>query len=293
MVQDSLMINLSIDSINFFDIIIVGVILILFLSGIWKIINSIFALKKTITVFRYTKEAVFNELGLSTLNFAIICFFAIFGPVFIQRIILATNLVGTELPIEMRAIIISIFGQFSGCVILYIIWRLNKHIFSSMNCQKIGVGRAFLFSIKTYAISLPIVFLASIIWQYFLSFFGIKPTNQPIIELLINAKFSAPMIVLLGVFVTIIAPITEEIIFRGIIYRFFASKFTNISALMLSATFFAALHLHMSSFLPLLILGIMLGWLYFYSGSLLTNICLHGLFNFVNYVLLLRFCIYA
>jgi len=77
----------------------------------------------------------------------------------------------------------------------------------------------------------------------------------------------------------IVAPIAEEVVFRGYIYpvmkRFSGKGF----AMVVSSLFFAAIHVNVLSLVPLFLLALILVFVYEKSGSLWTPICLHMIFN--------------
>lgn len=71
----------------------------------------------------------------------------------------------------------------------------------------------------------------------------------------------------------------EEMIFRGIIQKIFKSWTRNAHvAILLTAIIFSAMHMQFLGFFPRLILGIFLGYLLEWTGSLWIPICVH----FVN-----------
>lgn len=77
----------------------------------------------------------------------------------------------------------------------------------------------------------------------------------------------------------IIAPVTEELLFRGIILRGLLSRHRPAVAVVLTAFLFAALHLNPWQFLSALLLGIMLGWFYLRTSSVATCIVAHAIAN--------------
>jgi CAAX protease family protein len=83
---------------------------------------------------------------------------------------------------------------------------------------------------------------------------------------------------------SIVAPISEEIFFRGFVYAGLRSRFGVISAGLVAALFFAFLHLSFEFFVPILVLGIFLTALYEITGSLLPGIFLHVTNNAVALV---------
>lgn len=83
------------------------------------------------------------------------------------------------------------------------------------------------------------------------------------------------------------APLGEELAFRHIIHRKFCSIFPENTATVLTAFFFAAVHLNLQSFPALFLLGIYLSYLRSKSSSLWTSISAHALFNAVTVTALL------
>jgi membrane protease YdiL (CAAX protease family) len=77
----------------------------------------------------------------------------------------------------------------------------------------------------------------------------------------------------------------EELLFRGglqnVMIRLFRNPWTGI---ILTAILFSALHLQFLGFLPRLFLGVALGAIYYYSGSLWVAIVAHFVYNAVQVV---------
>ena len=74
--------------------------------------------------------------------------------------------------------------------------------------------------------------------------------------------------------------IGEEFVFRGLFQRLFREWLGNIhTAILLSAILFSALHMQFFGFLPRLALGILFGYLFYYSGSLWVPVFAHFLNN--------------
>ncbi len=75
--------------------------------------------------------------------------------------------------------------------------------------------------------------------------------------------------------IVIIAPFIEEIFFRGYLFKLFEWKLGNYQAIMLTAILFAAIHFNIHSFLPILIMGMIMGWARSRSGSIVPSLVLH------------------
>ncbi len=79
--------------------------------------------------------------------------------------------------------------------------------------------------------------------------------------------------------VVIIAPIIEEMIFRGIIMHGFMRNYSKFSAIIISALMFALFHLNPWQFPSAFALGILLGWLMVRTRSILLCILGHSVNN--------------
>jgi membrane protease YdiL (CAAX protease family) len=77
----------------------------------------------------------------------------------------------------------------------------------------------------------------------------------------------------------ILAPVLEEMLFRGLILRSFLARYPRGPALLGSALLFGVAHLNIYQGLVGLILGLLAGWLYERTRSLGPCILLHGAYN--------------
>jgi membrane protease YdiL (CAAX protease family) len=77
----------------------------------------------------------------------------------------------------------------------------------------------------------------------------------------------------------IVAPLTEEFLFRGYFYGTLRRHLGALPALLLVSALFAAIHLNAATLLPLFVLAACLTLAYERTGSLWTPICMHALFN--------------
>jgi membrane protease YdiL (CAAX protease family) len=82
-----------------------------------------------------------------------------------------------------------------------------------------------------------------------------------------------------AVTVCLIAPIVEEMLFRGIVLRSFLHQYSTRNAVVFSALLFGAAHLNIYQFLAGSLLGLLLGWLYERTRTLWPCILLHGAYN--------------
>ena len=88
------------------------------------------------------------------------------------------------------------------------------------------------------------------------------------------------------VILAILPAIAEEVFFRGVLQRLFI-QITRRPwiGIIITAMIFSALHGQFLGFIPRLVLGIVLGALYWYSGSIYPGMIAHFLNNAVQVIL--------
>lgn len=77
----------------------------------------------------------------------------------------------------------------------------------------------------------------------------------------------------------VLAPLLEEMLFRGVILRGFLQQYSRWPAIIGSALLFGLAHMNIYQFAVATILGLLLGWLYERTQSLLPCITLHAAYN--------------
>ena len=80
--------------------------------------------------------------------------------------------------------------------------------------------------------------------------------------------------------IALIPAIGEELTFRGVLQRALVKGCKNVHvAIFLSAAIFSFIHFQFYGFLPRMFLGIILGYMFYYSGSIWTSILMHFINN--------------
>jgi uncharacterized protein len=80
-------------------------------------------------------------------------------------------------------------------------------------------------------------------------------------------------------FACVIAPVLEEMLFRGVILRGFLRRYSRTFAILWSAALFGIAHLNLYQMMTALTIGIVSGWLYERCRSLWPCILLHASYN--------------
>lgn len=87
------------------------------------------------------------------------------------------------------------------------------------------------------------------------------------------------------ILLAVIPAIGEEMLCRGIIMRYAYKRTRSILfAALISAAIFALLHAQPYAFVPIMVAGLLLSYIYYYTGSLWVSILVHCLYNGVQIV---------
>lgn len=93
-----------------------------------------------------------------------------------------------------------------------------------------------------------------------------------------------------GIFAVAIAgPILEELLFRGAVEKLLLQRYTPAKAILFSALIFGVFHLNPVQIVPAFLIGLMLGWMYYKTGSLIPCIVAHILNNSLSVYLMSKF----
>jgi len=166
-------------------------------------------------------------------------------------------------------------------------WSL-KHFFQK---KEVGWRRAILHSGHLFLRYLPLVWLVSIFWAGLLLILvemgiGSPPAPQLAVQWIAESD-SALFLVIMGLMVVFAAPISEELVFRGFLYRFLDERGPARFALIFSSLLFALLHASLHSFLPLFFIGLLLVKVYDDTRDIRIPILFHLYFNLFSFLNLL------
>ncbi len=143
------------------------------------------------------------------------------------------------------------------------------------------LGLALLF----YLASLPLVWFYSAIYQIFLQSAGCDLTLQNITQVLMYPA-PWPMRATLFFVAILVAPVFEEVVFRGILLPFFVRRVGFWSGTIVLSLLFAGLHAHLPSLFPLFLLSMLFSLAYAHTRSLLVPIGMHVAFNGISVLFL-------
>jgi membrane protease YdiL (CAAX protease family) len=104
---------------------------------------------------------------------------------------------------------------------------------------------------------------------------------------LADRAVKAPDVVALLVMVVLIAPVVEELFYRGLLLCSMERRWSSAVAVVASSAVFAAIHFQAYDLLPLFLAGLLFGTLRVRSDRLGPSICAHMAFNLTAVISLL------
>lgn len=131
------------------------------------------------------------------------------------------------------------------------------------------------------------VLLTALLVNILLASAGFTVTPQPVIEWLGNPGTTLANRAALVVLALAVAPVAEEILFRGVLLPAVASESGFLRSALLVSLLFGAIHLHGPSLIPLTLLGLGLCAGYIRTGHLLTPVVMHMTLNLLNLLAML------
>lgn len=89
--------------------------------------------------------------------------------------------------------------------------------------------------------------------------------------------------------IAIVGPVLEELLFRGAITKALLQQYNPTKAILISALLFGVFHINPAQILPAFLIGILLAWTYYKTGSLIPCILMHILNNSLSVYLSIKY----
>lgn len=182
---------------------------------------------------------------------------------------------------ELRPVLNIINGiGIYGIGIWYIIRSLSakcKTVFEYLGIRQALWIKKVLQGLVFYVGFFPILIGLTYIGIVFCVFLGIEPEPHPLVDILKKEK-SILFFYYLVLVATIIAPVFEELLFRGLFYQALKKQMGMLMASVISSGFFSLLHFNTAQFLPIAGLGMLLCFIFEYTNSIIPAVFIH-IFN--------------
>lgn len=156
----------------------------------------------------------------------------------------------------------------------------------AMGGDRRSFGKDLLLGALFYLGAIPVLWFYSLFYQMGLKYFGYNPTWQEVALVLTDEQ--NPWLRFYLMFMAIgLAPLFEEFLFRGIGLPLLARRWGVARAVIIVSVFFAAIHFHVPSLVPLFVIAAAFSLAYIYTESIVVPVVMHSLFNAVNLGLLM------
>ena len=116
--------------------------------------------------------------------------------------------------------------------------------------------------------------ISTSIYSGIVEWLGVDELAIPVVES--DIFFDGPAVLLTFQALAFITPMSEELFFRGFIFRGLLPKMGPWWAIVVSALLFSGFHLSVGVLIPIFITGFLLAWLYWKTGSLWAAIGAHA-----------------
>ena len=145
------------------------------------------------------------------------------------------------------------------------------------------IGGALRQALSGWLMITPVVMLAG--WLL-VKFFGDPGGSNPLLELVLLSRDPLALI-LLSVTAVVLAPLFEELIFRGVLLPVLARRVGFSVGALLNGLLFAMAHISIGELIPLTVLGTGLALVRLRTGRLLPCVLMHAIWNAVTFANLL------
>lgn len=139
---------------------------------------------------------------------------------------------------------------------------------------------------RTFAIAVIAILLATGFNHVYATYIIPGTPMQDDMAKLLASIPRTPLNIALGfIAIAVAAPLTEELLFRGLLQKSFTHKMPVWLAILLSAFLFSAVHMQPYAMPALMSLGVAFGYIYHKTGSLRMTILLHMINNALALIL--------
>jgi membrane protease YdiL (CAAX protease family) len=193
---------------------------------------------------------------------------------------------GAEEPVPSTLQTVVALLGFQGAALLLISRFLREHGISWSEAFgfKINWPRAVVFGLICGALFVLIGLRLQFVCAELMEHLHVQPEEQTAVKVLRNSETFLNGLVL-GIATVLLAPVAEEMIFRGVLYPAIKQRGFPRLALWGTSIAFGAIHFNLAALLPLIVLALILTELYEKTGNLLGPIVAHSLFNALNFAL--------
>lgn len=185
--------------------------------------------------------------------------------------------------IPVRVGMLAFYYLVQMTVIIWLVRRRGSDPADALGLRSAGPSaRHVVTSAGLVLLGLIVARMATTVYAYITRALGLLPSASTDLTALFGANTTG--LVLAIVMVVVVGPFVEEVVFRGALLEGLAARFGAWPAIVVQALLFAAFHRSVWMFVPMFMLGVVLGWLAHARDGLWPPIALHALYNGITVV---------
>jgi hypothetical protein len=165
-------------------------------------------------------------------------------------------------------------------LVLYFVLYIHKHSLGDLGLTLKNLWRNISYGVLGYISVIPVLFVTLLATAFLLDLVNHTPEPQEVFKVFLEQD-ETPVLIYMSLFVAAAGPVMEEIFFRGFLYNALKKETSVGGAISVSAMLFSLPHAHLVGFVPILILGVFLAYLYEKTGSLIPSITVHVIHNLI------------
>ena len=201
----------------------------------------------------------------------------IFGILLLFSAVAALSVLGSFYPEQEGAVSTWISVHLMALAIIGIVWYLGlrhcRYPLAVLRLSRVTWPRK-----RTVLLMFGVLgasLISTSIYSGIVEWLGVDELAIPVVES--DIFFDGPAVLLTFQALAFITPMSEELFFRGFIFRGLLPKMGPWWAIAVSALIFSGFHFsHVGVLIPVFIIGFLLAWLYWKTGSLWAAIGAHA-----------------
>jgi len=165
---------------------------------------------------------------------------------------------------------------------MFIIFKYINFSFFDFSIKK----KEFNLVLFIYTAAMPIVFISLVLSIFFFEFLGVEHISSPIekITSLIDTRFA---LFLFGAQAVLLAPLAEELFFRGILYNLLRKKYSFFFSAISISIFFSLIHRTPLGILALFVISFAICYVYEKTQKISAAFLLHLIHNLITFLFFL------
>ncbi len=175
-----------------------------------------------------------------------------------------------------------------GLFLLWVFYRPLRHLDTA---RSFPVGSLFPLGYLWFLIGFILFLPSHLTWLNLIEKWGLK--GSPQVTLVESSTTTDPLtLILITITVVVLAPLWEELFFRGLIFRFLLHRMNFWLAAALSGLLFSLIHMQINGFVGFWVLGIVFALAYRITGTIWIPVIIHAIHN-LNALIISRYFTYS